>query len=262
MADEKDKNGEEEYRYPEDEYVQSKSEPQSDFSEMEDDASTAGARRGSGGAGIMSKVQSLAQNRIFIIVLVVIIIFIVLRVVSSNRKAKTKVATKQPAVTQPVQTAAAPVDNNINSQQANIVQGEVSTLQTKVSDNSSSINQIEQQLNKLQNSIDGVANSRGNVNEAIAQLALQVKQLAAEIKKRPTAQVKTVVSVPRIAPVVYYLRAIVPGRAWIYGTNKRTASIMVGDRVKQYGRVLAINAPEGMVVTSSGKMIEFSSSDR
>ncbi|MDF1654755.1 MAG: hypothetical protein P1U34_06535 [Coxiellaceae bacterium] len=262
MADENDKQGEEEYRYPEDEYVQSKSEPHADYTSLEDDTPSAGARRGGGAAGVMQKVQGLVQNRIFLIVLVVIVIFIVLRIVSSNHKSKATTVASKPAVTKPVAQQFVAPTNTGNNQQTDIVQGEVSTLQTKVSDNTSSISQIEQQLNKLQSSVDGVANSRGNTNEALAQLALQVKALAAEIKKRPTTRAKEVISLPRLKPVVYYLRAIVPGRAWIYGTNKRSASIMVGDRVKQYGRVLAINAPEGMVVTSSGKVIEFSSADR
>lgn len=264
---------EEEYRYPEEEYVQSNSEPQMQYEESgsgDDSAERATSGGGSAG-GVMERIQPLIKNRIVIAILIVIVLFILFRIFMSHHgstKKTTASVRPAPAVSQPNNTLASNQLTTQLAQQAasqsatsSQLESEVNSIDNKVSSNTSSINQIQSQLNSLQNSIDGIANNRGNVNDAISQLALEVKKLAADIKKNKVAE-KPAPAAPMIPPVTYYLRAVVPGRAWIYGTNKRSASITVGDRVKQYGRVLAINAQEGMVVTSSGKVIEFSSADK
>ena len=263
---------EEEYRYPEEEYVQSKSEP---LQYEEPESSTGGDAQhagGGSGGGVMDRVGLLFKNRIVVAIFIVIVLFILFRIFMSHHS-----TTKKPTVagTKPVPTVAQQPSSNQNqlttqlaqqaasqSQTSSQIETTVHSLDNKVSSNASSINQIQSQLSSLQNSIDSIANNRSNVNEAISQLALEVKKMSAGINKRKAVAQKAAPAVPMAPPVTYYLRAVVPGRAWIYGTNKRSASITVGDRVKQYGRVLAINAQEGMVVTSSGKMIEFSSSDK
>lgn len=248
-----DKGPEEEYQYPEEEYVQTKPEPQ-----MNDSTSTY-TQRAKAGAGLMGKVQSLASNRIFVIVLVVVILFIVIRILTTRHKIEQKTAphTETTAVAEPsTQTQeVAPVYSELSPSD----QGELSDVRKMASNNQAAIQGVEQQLNTLQNSVVGLSQDQTQLNEAVAQLATEFKQLAVEVKQ-PKRVVKR--STPVAKPVVYYLRAVVPGRAWIYGSNGRSASITLGDQVKQYGKVLAINAEEGIVLTSSGKVIEFSSTDR
>lgn len=55
----------------------------------------------------------------------------------------------------------------------------------------------------------------------------------------------------------YYVKAIVPGRAWIQMDGDQTMSVAEGDTVPGYGRITKIDAEHGMVATSSGRMIPF-----
>jgi intracellular multiplication protein IcmG len=256
-----DKGSEDEYQYPEDEYVQAQAEPQVDYSAESTQVRGPGVSSG----GLMGKIQSLASNRIFIIVLIVVILFIVIRIVTTHHKSSTKTAST-PAATATTTAATPPVTQTVSAPTPSIsepspqTENELTQLKQMAAANQSSIQSIEQQLSQVQTAINSLGEDRGSINEAVSQLAIEFKQLAASVKKKKTkkpSKKKTAVK-----PVVYYLRAVVPGRAWIYGTNGRSASIALGDSVKQYGKVLAINAPKGEVLTSSGKIIEFSSTDR
>ena len=48
------------------------------------------------------------------------------------------------------------------------------------------------------------------------------------------------------------VHAIIPGRAWLKGKEGRILTITEGDYVEGYGKVVAIDAPGGVVITSSG----------
>ncbi len=273
MADQD--NQEEEYTYPEEDYGQATPEPEKDYEQTEfDEPSVAGGGGAGVASGLAGTISKIVKNRLFLVVVVVFILFMTLRFFTSHMKEK-QAQQKTAAVTQ-VEPTKVVADNEqlkqdslltsqlsqqVRNQSATAGQlsSEVESIDHKVANNADSINQIQNQLAAVQGALNDAANNSQNVQDSISELAQAVKKLVVDARAAKKAKAKPM---PKIKPVTYYIRAVVPGRAWIYGTNKRSASIAVGDTVKQYGKVLAINSQEGMIVTSSGKVITFSSVDR
>ncbi|MGE3320064.1 MAG: hypothetical protein AB7I18_12290 [Candidatus Berkiella sp.] len=103
--------------------------------------------------------------------------------------------------------------------------------------------------------IDKLQNDLASLNTAVQELGSQIrvfqeereKQLQkAAAKKQPPRKVIESAN-PNLS--VY---AIIPGRAWLRSSNGKTITVTEGDSVGEYGKVLKIDAGNGVVVTSSG----------
>lgn len=57
-------------------------------------------------------------------------------------------------------------------------------------------------------------------------------------------------------PTTYTVQAIVPGRAWLYGSDKQTITVGIGDTVPGYGQVMAIDASAGTVSLTNGAVLK------
>ncbi len=103
-------------------------------------------------------------------------------------------------------------------------------------------------INKLQNDLAAL-------NATVMELTNQLKaihderekqQVKAAAKKAQASQ-KAGSANPSLS--VY---AIIPGRAWLRSGNGKTTTVTEGDTIGEYGKVLKIDAGNGVVVTSSG----------
>ncbi|MBI2790824.1 MAG: hypothetical protein HYX61_02600 [Gammaproteobacteria bacterium] len=87
------------------------------------------------------------------------------------------------------------------------------------------------------------------------QLALIAKEEERQQKARQKAKPKSQKISPKSAAFTtphLTVHAIIPGRAWIRTADGKTITITEGDTVGEYGKVLKIDAPNGVVLTSSG----------
>lgn len=55
----------------------------------------------------------------------------------------------------------------------------------------------------------------------------------------------------------YYVSAAIPGRAWVRTPAGGTITLKVGDTLPEYGQVIKIDANQGIVSTSSGRVIDY-----
>ena len=55
--------------------------------------------------------------------------------------------------------------------------------------------------------------------------------------------------------IVYNVQAVVPGRAWLMHDSGKSVTVAVGDKLPGFGVVVDIDALNGVVVTSSGKLL-------
>lgn len=94
------------------------------------------------------------------------------------------------------------------------------------------------------------------INLMAAQQAAQAKSNAEKRK----AVIKQQSKKTHVAlPVYHYvLQAIVPGRAWVMDSHHVMHTVAVGDKLPDYGEVQFLDADHGNVITSSGKVINFS----
>ncbi|HAF87135.1 MAG TPA: type IV secretion protein IcmG, partial [Legionellales bacterium] len=59
----------------------------------------------------------------------------------------------------------------------------------------------------------------------------------------------------------YYIKAVIPGRAWLIAANGSTLTVSEGTNIKGYGMVKLIDSTQGRILTSSGRVIRFSQQD-
>lgn len=121
------------------------------------------------------------------------------------------------------------------------------------------IRQLQRQVQQLDSSLSQSRMAQQQLNQSMMVLVGQLQKLTDEVKTLSHPKpVKVQQTAKPVEPVLtFQLRAIVPGRAWIVGSDGQSHSIAVGDKVPQYGNVQHINADEGVVITTSGKTIRF-----
>lgn len=187
-----------------------------------------------------------ANKRIIIISVAAIFIALLFKLFTGH-KAQPVTA---PVVVQPVQQEnSLAVESQVNSQ--------VQSALNASSQNKSAVDELRTEVQQLKAAVDSINSSQAQFSNTLGVLSDQINQIQESLQPKKAAVQKA----PPVIPISYSLRAIIPGRAWIQGSDGSSASVAVGDMVKQYGVVQNVNAETGVVTTSSGKAITFNSDD-
>ena len=122
---------------------------------------------------------------------------------------------------------------------------------------------LQNQIQDMQSQVSQTASQQAALNKSMLALVQEVKHLSDKLQAEHTAPAakKATKSAP-VRHISFHLRAIVPGRAWIVSSDGLSQSVSVGDSVPQYGRVKVVDANRGMVLTSSGKVIDYGINDK
>jgi intracellular multiplication protein IcmG len=185
------------------------------------------------------------NKRVLIILGIVIVVFIVFQFV------KPKTAKEiQPSI--PDVTVAVP----ISQASAN---GQLFDLTQKFDKNNTKIKDMEDQLNKTQAVLSKLNTNVSNLNSAVRRLSASTQLLAkrqAEMLVYGTGKAKT-----RGSKVVYHVRAIVPGRAWLEASDGTFVTVRSGSELNHYGTVTRIDDRRGIVQTDLGFTIKYGKGD-
>lgn len=246
MTDEqKNKSSDEEYQFPKDEYVS----PEASHDEEKEAAP--GAQRPS--SRLVHLISLLPKNlsdfknkRILFIIGGVIILILFIHFIRTTTKETPQLA---PIATQPAQST--------QVTQSNDVQTTLGVLQQSGSQTQTEIQTLKSQLLDMQNNMDQLQAQNQQLQQSIATLTTQLQDLTSQLNNALT----------RIRPgrsarhIVYHLRAVVPDRAWIATGRGQGISVTVGNHIPQYGVVRSIDSQNGIVTTSSGRVIKYGVND-
>ncbi|ARB93397.1 type IVB secretion system protein IcmG/DotF [Legionella longbeachae] len=133
------------------------------------------------------------------------------------------------------------------------------TVQTEVSS-------VNQQVGNVNNNVNALSAQIAKLNQVISDLSNQVAKQSEEInvlmERTKPKLIKRIIHVQPPAPQInYYINAVIPGRAWLIGTNGSTLTVREGSKIEGYGVVKLIDSLQGRVLTSSGRVIRFSQDD-
>lgn len=173
-------------------------------------------------------------------------------------------ATPQPQPTAPVQTAPSPVaqapivDNSQITQKLSALEMGQQNVRAEVSSLNSQLNGLNSNLNQLS---EKIANLNRMINLLVTKLDQQSNQIAllterTKPKPPPVRRMAKAASLP-----IYYIQAVIPGRAWLIAPNGSTLTVREGTQIAGYGVVKLIDPNQGRVLTSSGRVIRFSQQD-
>lgn len=127
------------------------------------------------------------------------------------------------------------------------------------------------QLNGLQSTIQDLSSQLSNINNTLQSLnqkldaqmqSMQLLEARLVAKPQVSRPVHHHVKKMRSEATLYYIQAVIPGRAWLISANGRhTLTVREGTRLPGYGVVQLIDPNQGRVLTSSGQTIKFSQQD-
>ncbi|MCL5260507.1 MAG: hypothetical protein M1561_02315 [Gammaproteobacteria bacterium] len=210
-----------------------------------------------------------AMKRLLIPVFLVIAVFIVYYMLNyfSTKKDSTET---QPAVpvkpiesTKPIITAVisptpapAAVATDQILQTENALRRQLETLAQQTENNREQISGLNDNVYKAQQEIATLNQNLEKITESIQSLTQNIHDLATPKKPK-----KRITKKPFSRPKIYHVKAIVPGRVWLEADDGQTVTLRVGDRLDGYGTVELISPRQGMVITSTGTVIQYGNND-
>lgn|SRR3990167_430128 len=242
MTDQKNNNSDEEYQFPQDEYVT----PNSANSEQTTGAADQEKLSRKSHDSLLRHVPKIRNKRIIFVVIAVVLAIIFIRIFNDNNDhqikpaVKTPIATPKPVIqSQPVTIQ--PIENLSSGSQTDT---KIQALQSQIVD--------------MQNKIDQAHIDNQQLHQTVSDLSSQLETLTQKVNQLIAALNAS----KKIAPqIVFHLRAIVPDRAWITSNTGATMTVTVGDPIKTYGVVKSIDAKSGVIYTSSGRKIIYGEND-
>lgn len=242
--DQKKTSPEDEYQFPQEEFVSGDSSNAS-RAETEEPESAATQKKG----GVLGNILALPifkNKRVLIVIGAVIVVLIFVRLLDVEKKA--------PAVEQPVQQTVVQQPTVIPQQNDNAMLGSLDALKAHSSRTQEEISDLRSQVSSLQSAIAQSQSDNQQLRQSLGALENQIKALSEELQTMMT-------KAPTGKRIVYHLRAVVPDRAWITTGNGQTLTVTVGDPVSGYGKVTAIDSQQGLIMTTSGRKIQYGSND-
>lgn len=198
--------------------------------------------------------------------IVILIIYKVLGGIFRSKPPAKPVAIQQPILKPaPLVMAPGPVISSAPSPE----------ITQKLSNLQSSEDKLNNDFASLNNQVTGISSSVGDLSNKVDQLSQAVNLLAAQLAEQSrqitllTARQHDYVRVKKVSvtnqkvsqKLVYFLQAVIPGRAWIISNAGNTLTVRDGSRVPGYGVIKRIDPNEGRLLTSSGRIIVFSQLD-
>ncbi len=109
---------------------------------------------------------------------------------------------------------------------------------------------LSKRFDQMQDSVGQLGHDMGNINQSLTMLATEMKKFGEpadnQLKNSDLAKTEAFIN-PSLT-----VHAIIPGRAWLRDKTGKTLTVTEGDSLEQFGKVLVIDAPNGVVITSSG----------
>ena len=161
-------------------------------------------------------------------------------VVPQEEEQKTSAETNQRVE----QMVSSDVASQLQSQQAaiNEIADDTSYLESNQKDLSAKFDKLSVKLDALLDQVESMIEEQKEKELKAKRLAEQKREMAAKKLAPPTK---------------FYIRALVEGRAWLQTDEGGEATVSVGQPLKDYGTILAIYVNQGLVTTSSGRVISF-----
>jgi intracellular multiplication protein IcmG len=217
--------------------------------------------------------NNIARNAL-IVVGIVILIVILYKIIGSfffsgktqsvtPIKSPSPVAemTPPPAIIEPIPQMPTPPPEAENQQE---LQKQVATIELNQQGLRTEINSLREQIAATNSTLNNMNTKIVSLNQVIENFSVQFAKQSEVInvlitRSRPKKVKHIVINVKE--RVDYFLQAVIPGRAWLIGTNGSTLTVREGTKVAGYGVIKLIDSIQGKVLTSSGRVIRFSQAD-
>lgn len=167
----------------------------------------------------------------------------------------------------------------VTTAEPRISRSDFSNVESSVSTNAAGVQKISNDVAQQNAAIEKTLKNYNDLNAKLTKIAVQVDNLQyqfkhvldidrelyrkineVEEKMRKAEEAKKLAAekkAPKKPLSVYYLRAVVDGRAWLVNPEGQSITVVVGENLTDYGKITNIFASQGLIATSSGRVIQF-----
>lgn len=218
--------------------------------------------------------EKIDRKNVLIAIAIIVAVFVVYKLVSaiftSSNTQQSKPARPLTTNVQPVPTQAAVVQqvSPLSSQQPSqpITQhpaAATTAINEKITEleanSQANVDKLSSQITTLQNTLSNLEERLNGLNNTVQDMVNQRQQ---ELAKKVQAQEKLHAKKSRATPKpIYFVHAIVPGRAWLSTQSGSTVTVSVGANLPGYGTVVLVDPNQGTITTSTGAIIGYSPGD-
>ena len=130
---------------------------------------------------------------------------------------------------------------------------QIQSSDARITNMERSIAQVEGQMSKVDNALQAIVSAATATSEPSSMTSNYASNT------NSYGGVRTTYQAPKQSDSanVYYIQAIIPGRAWIRTSNGQTITVAYGDELAGLGKVTKIDAENGVVITSSGAKVMY-----
>lgn len=117
------------------------------------------------------------------------------------------------------------------------------------------VTELTQKISQVGTSVSSLNTQFGSLDQKFAQAQAMKQQSIAQESNAAAANSGQPLAVGQ----KYFVEAVVPDRAWLQSKDGKTITVTKGDAIPGFGRVVSIDVYSGDVLTSSGKVVQYSS---
>ncbi len=157
------------------------------------------------------------------------------------------------------------ITNKISTLEQTVIENgrKQENLQSQIGGISSAITDIQNNMAMLTQQMNAIAQQKSDSEAKLkAEQAKADAERKAEEAKKATKKYAYHQKEKTTVYATYYVRAMITGRAWLVSSKGATLTISTGDQLPGYGQIQEIDPEKGMVMTSSGRVINYMSRDR
>ena len=224
--------------------------------------------------------EKIKRKNIIIAIVIVLVVLSVYKLIdvlltSNNSKNRTNVANSASKV---IRTAATPVSSFNASSVQSVVKVPQSADQAgtlplaPINTDIARLNKLEMQDTTLQNNVDKLSNQLNDLQNTISNFDSRLSALSQNIQDIASKQeqfikqqedkkksiLKKTQQDTHAKPIpIYYVKAVIPGRAWLISQGKSLITVSIGDNLPGYGVIESIDTNQGTIITSSGAIIGY-----
>lgn len=245
MSDSK-RSPKDEYQYPGEEYVvESQAAPAAAEEVVDEEAMSK-----TPAVSVWKRFFTLNKRKVLVIgvVLLALVAFQLAQHKRNEQVAMPAVVPSAPVVVAPSSTS---------SDDPFLIQKSLADLERDTDSSHQEIANLKNQLATVNDQLQQSNETNDQLKQAMVLLLQELRNLNATVAKQSVVKAHK----PQELEVIYVVRALVDGRAWIVGSNGLSQSVTVGDPIPGYGNVTAIQAASGAIMTTSGKVIRLGAND-
>lgn len=248
MADENEKKSSDEYKYPDEYYSGDEYKPSEEMGEPGTEEPFEET----------TPAQAQRRKKIFYALGIIGAIAVVYAILTfTTRRTPDMTAQVAPPIQTPVQAVATPPPAEPLVTTTTAVSNDTErTMQEQIQGNQQAIASLQNQMQQLQADLTQLTENLTTITGQIQIIANEIKSMDTERSIRESKKLLRVTAMQ-----IYYLKALVPGRAWLQTLKGQVATVTIGDRLPGYGIIQSIDTEQGIVTTSSGRLIQYGPRD-